>query len=142
MKRSALEAAIYTQLTGNAALMAVADAVWIPEAPQADDGELIGPFPYIVVTNITLTPWDTDDTLGMQAVVQVDSYARATPSASAHALARNVADLVYGALNRATLSITGAHAVDCLHENTSDGWEEPGGTRRFVSLYRVTYDEV
>lgn len=142
MKQTALEAAIYNELTGNAALMAAIEAVWIPEAPQADDGELIGPFPYVVVPQVTITPWDTDDTLGAQAVAQVDSYARATPAASAHALARQVCDLVYGALHRADLTITGANCVDCLHETTSYGWEEPGGTRRCVSLYRITYDGV
>lgn len=142
MKQGALEAAIYDELTGNASLMAAIAAVWIPGAPQADDGELIGPFPYVVVPQITLTAWDTDDTLGAQAVAQVDSYARATPTASAHANVRAVCDLVYGALNRASLTIAGANCVDCLHETTSYGWEEPGGTRRCVSLYRITYDGV
>ena len=136
MKLNALQQGLYSKLTADAALMALAEAVWSPKAPQADDGELIGPFPYVVIPQMNASPFDTDGSNGGNVVVQIDGYSRNSSGLEIGELQ----GLVYSALHKRTLSITGAHFIDCLHEGTSYGYEDAGKTRRFVSLYRVTYE--
>lgn len=135
MKLDKLQQAIYTKLTGNTALMALAEAVWSPKAPQQDDGELAGPFPYIVIPQMNASPFDTKTSNGGSVVVQVDGYLRSKSELDAHALQGRL----YDALHKQPLSITGATWIDTLHEGTTYGYEDNGKTRRFVSLYRVTY---
>ncbi len=138
MKLDALQQALYDALTGDTTLMALAEAVYIPKAPQADDGELSGPFPYVVIPQMTANPFDTKTSNGGNVVVQVDGYSRSQSDLQINDLQGRV----YDVLHKGTLSITGAAFTDCLHEQTINGYEDQGKTRRFVSLYRVTYDNI
>lgn len=136
MKLDALQQGLITKLTGNAALMVLAEDVWSPKAPQADDGELTGPFPYVVIPQMNASPFDTTGSNGGDVVVQVDGYSRNSSGLEIGELQ----GLVYDALHKQEITIAGAHFIDCLHQGTSFGYEDQGQTRRFVSLYRVTYD--
>ena len=132
----ALRQALYTRL--DAALIV---PLWSPKAPQADDGELLGPFPYVVIVQANESPWNTKGSRGLDAVVQIDGYARTTATDSAENLATGLAAEVREALERHALSVTGATWVTTELEGISYGWEDGGKTRRFVSLYRVILDE-
>lgn len=136
MKLDALQQALFDKLFNSAALMALAEAIWIPKAPQADDGELTGPFPYVVIPQMNANPFDTKNSNGGDVVVQVDGYSRNPSALEIGALQ----GLVYSTLHKQDLNISDAHFIDCLHEGTSFGYEDGGKTRRFVSLYRVTYN--
>lgn len=138
MKIPELQQAVYNKLTGDGALMAVAQGVHAPKAPQADDGELIGPFPYVVIPQITASPFDTKTSLGGSAVVQIDGYTRSSSGLDIGELH----DLVYGALHHKAVAISGAAWVDTRFESSSFGWEGDQKTRRFVALYRVVYDDI
>ena len=132
----ALRQALYTRLVA-----ALSVPVWSPKAPQADDGELLGPFPYVVIVQANESPWNTKGSRGLDALVQIDGYARTTATDSAEDLAAGLAANVREALERQSLSVTGAVWQDTQLEGISYGWEDNGNTRRFVSLFRVTLDQ-
>lgn len=138
MKLDALQQALYDALTGDTTLMALAEAVYIPKAPQADDGELSGPFPYIVIPQMTASPFDTKTSNGGNIVVQIDGYSRAQSDLQINDLQGRV----YDVLHKGTLSIAGTTFINALHEQTINGYEDNGKTRRFISLYRVIYDDI
>lgn len=138
MKLGALQQALYDALTGDATLMALAQGVHIPKAPQYGESEVATPFPYVVIPQMTANPFDTKTSNGGNVLVQVDGYSRSQSDLQINDLQGRV----YDVLHKGTLSITGATFVDCLHEQTIHGYEDDGRTRRFVSLYRVTYDEI
>ena len=132
----ALRKALYDKL--DAALIA---DVWSPKAPQADDGELLGPFPYVVIVQANVSPWNTKSSRGLDAVVQIDAYARSTSADSAESLIAGLTSDVREALERQPLTVTGAHHVTTELESIIPGWEDNGKTRRAVLLFRVILDE-
>lgn len=134
---AALRQALYSRLS-----TALSVPVWSPHAPQDADGELLGPFPYVVIVQANETPWNTDTTLGAQFVVQIDGYARTTAANSAEDLILGLAAQVRGAIERYSLPVTGAKTVTIEFESTGLAWEDDGKTRRFISLYRVTLNQL
>ena len=132
----ALRQGLFTRLD-----TALSVPVWSPKAPQADEGELLGPFPYVVIVQANESPWNTKGTRGLDAVVQIDGYARTTSTDSAEDVIAALAANVREALERQALSVSGAIWQDTQLESTLYGWEDGGKTRRFVSLYRVTLDQ-
>ena len=89
----ALRQALYTRLDA-----ALSVPVWSPKAPQADDSELLGPFPLVVIVQANESPWNTKGSRGLDAVVQIDGYARTTATDSAEDLATGLAANVREAL--------------------------------------------
>ena len=116
--------------------------VWSPKAPQADDGELLSEFPYVVIVQANESPWNTKTTRGLDALVQIDAYARTTATDSAENLIAGLTSDVREALERQALTVTGAHHVTTELESIIPGWEDNGKTRRAVLLFRVILDEV
>lgn len=131
-----LRQALYTRLSDQ-----LSCDVWSPKAPQADDGELLGPFPYVVITQANESPWNTKGTRGLDALVQIDAYARATEMVSVENAIAALSHDVREALEWYPLTVANAHWVDTLLESTIPGWEDGGKTRRAVMLFRVTLDE-
>ena len=115
--------------------------VWSPKAPQADDGELLGPFPYVVIVQANESPWNTKSSRGLDALVQIDAYARSTTTASAEDVISDLASQVREALERQPLTVTDAHWVTTELESIIPGWEDGGKTRRSVLLFRVILDD-
>lgn len=135
-KYSDLRQALYTRL--NSALDV---PVWSPKAPQADDGEVLTPFPYVVIVQANESPWNTKSSRGLDAVVQIDGYARTTASASAEDLIGTLVSQIREAIERHPLTVAGAHWVTTELESIIPGWEDNGKTRRAVLLFRVILDE-
>lgn len=113
--------------------------VWSPRAPQADDSELTGPFPYVVIVQVNESAWNTKGSRGLDALVQIDGYARATETDSVETVITLLAAQVREALEWYALPVAG-HVTTEL-ESTIYGWEGDTRTRRFVSLFRVIVDE-
>ena len=133
---AALRQALYTKLDNDLSV-----PVWSPKAPQADDGELLGPFPYVVIVQANESPWNTKGTRGLEAVVQIDAYARTTANDSAENLIAGLTSDVREALEHEPLTVASAHWVDTRLESIIPGWEDNGKTRRAVMLFRVILDE-
>lgn len=132
----ALRQALFTRLD-----TALSVDVWSPKAPQADDGELLGPFPYVVIVQANESPWNTKGTRGLDALVQIDAYARSTETDSAENIIGDLTAEVRESLEWYDLPVTGAHWVDTRLESIIPGWEDNGKTRRAVMLFRVILDE-
>jgi len=132
----ALRQALYTRLDAQ-----LSCDVWSPKAPYADDGEALTPFPYVVIVQATETPWNTDGTRGLNAVVQIDAYGRSTTVDSAEGVVAGLASDVREAIERHPLTVAGASWVTTELESIIPGWEDGGKTRRAVMLFRVVLDE-
>ena len=133
---SDLRQALYTKLDADLSV-----DVWSPKAPQDDDGELLAPFPYVVIVQANESPWNTKGSRGLDALVQIDAYARTTATDSAENLIAGLTSDVREALERQALTVTGAHWVTTELESIIPGWEDNGKTRRAVMLFRVILDE-
>jgi len=133
---AALRQALFTKLD-----TALSVPVWSPKAPQSDDGELLTPFPFVVIVQANESPWNTKSTRGLDALVQIDAYARSTAADSAENLIAGLTSDAREALERQALSVTGAHHVTTEFESAILGWEDNGKTRRAVLLFRVILDE-
>lgn len=135
-KYSDLRHALYNRLDAQ-----LSCDVWSPKAPQADDGELTGPFPYVIIVQANEGPWNTKGTRGLDALVQIDAYARATSSVSVEDAISDLSSAVREALEWYPLTVAGAHHVTTELESIIPGWEDNGKTRRAVMLFRVILDE-
>ena len=133
---AALRQALFTKLDADLSV-----DVWSPKAPQDDDGELLAPFPYVVIVQANESPWNTKGSRGLDALVQIDAYARTTATDSAENLIAGLTSDVREALERQPLTVTGAHWVTTELESIIPGWEDNGKTRRAVMLFRVILDE-
>lgn len=79
---------------------------WPPiytDAPQDDDGQDEGPFPYISFGPATVTPWNTKGGLGERAVVQIDVWTREHDFSQVKA----ICDAVRTAVDRVPMAIDG-----------------------------------
>lgn len=97
----ALQTGIYSKLTGNSPLMAKITAVHDKPPQPTDAGS--GAFPYIVIGEMDLDAWATDDTSGTEAVFEVYAYSRYGGNKEA----AQILDLVRAALDRQTITVTG-----------------------------------
>lgn len=123
---------VFDALSGNLTGCAVFDTVpFLPEgAPDTS-------FPYCVIGDDTLAPWDTDDTRGSSVTVTLHFWTRET----AKAQVKGLMDQAYGILHRATLTRTGYHVVDCLWEFGESMSDPDGATKHGVQRYRLTIQE-
>ena len=115
--------------------------VWSPKAPQADDGEALTPFPYVVIPQANEGPWNTAGTRGLNALVQIDVYARSTAVDSAENIASGLVSQVREALEWYALTVPNASWVTTEFESAIPGWEDGGKTRRMVLLFRCILDQ-
>lgn len=139
MKAAALQQAIYDRLSGYAPLTSVVGSRVYAKAPQPDDAGDGGDFPYLTIGPFNFTPWDTKTSIGQTVVVQVHIWDRPSASRSVTST-RALSDLVYDALHRYNLTVSGAHVVDCLFEGGSEDIGDPDGkTAHVPMLFRVTY---
>lgn len=104
-------------------------------APQAEESEDPQFFPYLTVTSVTSSPFDTKTEEGGEASFDVHVWYRG------HALAvpLSIADAVYDALHRHDLSATGANVVNCLFDGGNEILDPDGITIHVVRTFRVTY---
>lgn len=123
--------AIYTALNGNIAATVYDDVPILPSGQPAAN------FPYVVVGETTAAPWDTDDRTGASITVTLHIWSRYAGMKEAKA----IASAIYAILHRASLTITGNHAVDCLYEFSSFMTDPDGETRHGVLRYRITLQD-
>lgn len=119
--------AIFAALNGNISAN-VYDA-----APGLPAGQPAANFPYVVIGDDTLAPWDADDMLGAEITVTLHFWSRYEGWKETKALMGEV----YEILHRATLTATGYRSVDCLWE-FSNTVPEATEYRHGVQRYRLT----
>ena len=126
----AVQKAIYDALV--AAGMTVRDDV-----PMPDDAADSADFPYVTVGDATYEPFDTDDSIGADAVAEVHAWSR-------YAGRKEVKELqeqIYNALHHVALNVAGFHLLTCDFISSETSLEDDGKTRSGVSRFRVLIDE-
>lgn len=122
---------LYSALTGDAALMAVAQEVY-DVAPQAADGGAAGVFPYITIGMAVTTEDDTGSTLGHSVLARIHTWSRSGSTAEC----KQIQGLIYDALHNQALTVTGFTVYSVLRE-TSDMIRDADGLFHGVCEYRV-----
>lgn len=135
MFEEAIRFAIYDRLANNAGLQQIVTNVY-DDVPQPEDSGEVSKFPYVVVGDNTIQPWDTDTEIGADATVTIHAWSRFR---GREEVAR-IHDAIYAALHRVDIPVDGAHTVGCDFEQ-SDVYLDPDGvTRHGVVRYRLVVD--
>lgn len=122
----ALQQAIYAYLNGFAGLPSVYDEV--PPNPT---------FPYIAIGDDTHVPFDTDDSLGSEAIVTIHTWSRYRGRKEA----KTIQGIIYQRLTRAPIPVTG-FALVTIEFDYSEVLVDPDGiTRHGVQRFRVLLDQ-
>lgn len=137
MRAADLQRSIYGALTGDATLMALITGVYAdvrqPDLPEADSD-----FPYVVIGQDNLSPFDTKTDNGASALCQIDVWSRQNNLTEA----KDVASAIYAILQNGSLTITGADHILTRVESETFSSDPDGQTKRGMCMYRVIYDEI
>jgi hypothetical protein len=129
---SAVQQAVYTALTV-AGLTRVYDEVPTPTNPEASDA-----LPYVVIGEISVEPFHTDDSEGGDFTVTLEHASRY----SGRKQIKEQMAIARGALDQQELSVTGFHFVLChwISEEVLPVEKEDGKTRMALQRFRILVD--
>lgn len=129
-----LQQAVYTRLVAQLTGINVYDS-----PPNQPDGMPASNFPYVVLGDDTLAPFDTDNTVGTSATVTLHIWSRYNGRKEV----KTILGQIYTALNRqaANLSASGYAFIDSLYEFGDIIEEADGKTRHGVCRYRITMEK-
>lgn len=126
MTAAAIQTAIYSALSGDAALAALVSGVY-------DHADQDTAFPYVTIGEDTLRPWDDKGVDGFEATITLHSWSR-------HRGREEVKDIqaaIYAVLHNGALSVSGYDAVLILLDFEDSFLDQDGLTRHGVSRYRL-----
>jgi hypothetical protein len=126
---TAAQQIVFTALNGNLTGCTVFDT-----PPFLPEGAPSTTFPYCVIGDDTIAPWDTDDTVGGDITITLHFWSRSKGNKQVKALM----DQAYALLNRASLSKSGYNLVDCLFEFGEVIPDPDAATKHGVQRYRLT----
>lgn len=126
---TAAQEIVFARLNGKLTGCAVFDT-----APFLPEGAPDTTFPYCLIGDATLSPWDTDDTLGADVTVTIHFWSRAKGFKQVKALM----DEAYSLLHRASIAKVGYNVMDCLFEFGESMDDPDGATKHGVQRYRLT----
>ena len=130
-----LQQAVYARLVAQLAPRNVYDS-----PPNQPDGMPAANFPYVVLGDDTLVPFDTDNSLGTSATVTLHIWSRYNGRKEV----KTILGEIYTALNRqaGNLTATGYKFIDSLYEFGDIIEEADGKTRHGVCRYRITMEKL
>ena len=137
MNADNLQRALYDALTGDVTLMALITGVYAdvqqPDLPESDSN-----FPYVVIGQDNLSPFDTKTDNGASALCQLDIWSRQNNLIEV----KEIAGAIYDVLQKGSLNITGADHVLTRIESQTFSKDPDGQTKRGMVMARVVYDEI
>lgn len=128
-----VQSALYARLSAVLSTTVYDD---VPDLPaKLPDSE----FPYVVIGEDLLSPWDTDDTLGGSVLATLHVWSRYSGKKEL----KEIMDAIYDALNRQAdnLSASGFRFVDCIFEFAQVLDQSDGKTRQGICRYRITIEK-
>lgn len=140
MKAAALHQAVYTKLN-DASITALLSTVYAPlvaiftDVPQQADSGSEAAFPFITIGSNVITPNDTKDNVGGNAIVQIDVWDRDASMLGIEA----IADAIDLQMRRTALTIAGATHITTELESSTQSKDQDGKTKRILLLYRVMW---
>lgn len=140
MKSAALQQAIYDRINSSSVTSLLSTAysplpAIFTDVPQQVDSQKDSDFPYITFGGDIISPFDTKDNPGGDAMVQIDVWARSVTELPLKA----IADAIDARLRRATLSISGVTHITTELERGDFMRDPDGKTKRALLLYRVLW---
>lgn len=140
MKTEALQAAIYTRISTDAALVAALSTAWgitpvFADVPQID-GDDNAYYPYVTFGADVAVPWDTKTGTGSNVTFQIDVWSRS----GNYTQVKSIATLIWQRLHYSTFTITGADEILTMVESQAFTMDADGETRRALILCRCYYD--
>lgn len=130
-----VQTAIYGALNGDTGVSNLVQAIY-DFAPQ-DEISGDSDFPYIVIGEDTVAPWDTDDSTGAEWTVTVHSWSRYRGQKEI----KQIQDACYDVLHRAALSVTDFVTVTVEWEFGETLLDPDGLTHHGVQRYRLLLQE-
>lgn len=140
MKSAALQQAIYARLN-DSSLTSLLSTAYSPlaaiftDVPQAVDAEKADYFPFVTIGADVINPFDTKDSPGGNAIVQIDVWERASSMLDL----KGIADVIDARLRRQSLTISGATHITTELESATFTRDQDGKTKRALLLYRVMW---
>lgn len=130
--RGVAQRVIYSALNGNVSGFNVYSHV-----PFEPEGAPDDKFPYVLIGDADVEPWDTDSTLGAYVNAEIHVFSRYKGRKEVNA----GMDAVYVLLHRATLSSAGYRFVDSLFMSSFADRLEDGITSHGIITFRLTIQE-
>ena len=130
-----LQVGIYNKLVGDAPLMGSIVGVF-DNHPQDGDGGDNSIFPYITIGDDDLVAWDTDTETGTEATVNIHVWSRGNSRLET----KQVQQLIYDALHRDTITMTGYTVVGIDLTNQGAARDPDGITIHGVQTLRILYE--
>jgi hypothetical protein len=131
-----LQQAVFDRLDGlRATTLSSVQAVYtvVPQSVDSGDDSV---FPYITIGPLIAEPDDTKDDNGLTVLVDVHTWSRSQSALTW----RTIADAVYDALQRHSLSVTGANVIECRYDGGTEFMDpDDGKTWHTVQTFRVLY---
>ena len=127
-----IQSAIYTALSGSAALISLGVEV-TDFGPRPNDGAQ--PYPYVAIGSIILAEMDTKTSNGFDAAIRIHTHSN---SGSAKQC-REIQDAIYTALHRVDLTVSGFNAIQ-VYRVDSDITQAATGAFHGVCEYRALFD--
>lgn len=131
-----LQLAVFNALNGDATIDGLVEGIYDNPTQVADPSDNSA-FPFITLSDMTSTPWDTDTERGTDAVVTVHVWSRAE-----HALeVKQIQDAIENVLHRGTLSITNQVFIGSDYINQQIERDPDGITRHGIQDFRIVFEE-
>lgn len=121
-----LQRAVYLALTGSERVMVQVTGVY--DATPQDEA-----FPYVTFAADSEEQWDTDDSHGFEAVVEVHTWSRFRGLGET----KRIQQAIYNALHDVSLTVIRHNVVLCLWESAQQFVDPDGLTRHGVQRFRV-----
>ena len=131
LKLDTINGAIYTLLASDATLTTLGVTLYRNYAPEGSA------FPYIVWTEISITPDDTFTGRYWSILVQFDCYAQKTALKSAQSIASDMADALDSAMHGASFTLTGLSHICNRYEFQQALWDDEVKASRMIVEYRI-----
>lgn len=124
-----LQKAIYQILAASLPLQAIVAGRIFDEVPQGED------YPYIVIGDDDLKPWDLDCKLGFEALITIHAFSRYKGRKEAKEIGAKIYDLLH---NASIVTDNFASAV-CVLDMQTTMVEGDGVTRHLVARFRADF---
>ena len=124
-----LQKAIYQILAASLPLQSIVAGRIFDEVPQGED------FPYIVIGDDDLKPWDLDCKLGFEALITIHAFSRYKGRKEAKEIGAKIYDL----LHNASIVTDNFTSAVCVLDMQTTMVEGDGVTRHLVARFRADF---
>lgn len=124
-----LQKAIYQILAASLPLQSIVAGRIFDEVPQGED------YPYIVIGDDDLKPWDLDCKLGFEALITIHAFSRYKGRKEAKEIGAKIYDMLHNA-SIVTDNFTSAVCVSDMQTTIVEG---DGVTRHLVARFRADF---